>query len=347
MNIAIDTSPLYSADKFRGVGSYTRNFLAAVKQYDKANKYYEISPAKAVTKNHNLFIIPYFYPFSITLPLFKKVKTIITIHDLIPLKFSKYFPVGIRGSLMWHIQKQLLATIDGIITDSKVSREDIIKITGVREDKIFTVYPAISSLFKPVDDKNILTKVRKKYSLPDKFVLYVGDCNWNKNIPTLIKAVKELNANLILVGKVFTDTNTDLSHPWNSSLNKVLELSQNDHHIKRLGFIAISDLVALYNLATLYVQPSFYEGFGLSVIEAFNCGCPVLSSKGGSLTEIGGEAAEYFNPSDLNELSDKINRMINDSNLKAQMSKKGLKQAKKFSSKEFVKSLHEIYKKII
>lgn len=345
MNIAIDVSPLFNAHKYRGIGSYTQNLVASVKEYDKTNNYYEVKSINEVKKQNDIVICPYFDPFNLSLPLIRTNKFIITIHDLIPLKFSKHFPVGFKGRLVWDIQRLMLKSIDIIITDSLVSKSDIEVLTSISKNKIFVVYPPVDSIFKPISNKFFLSDIISKYQLPDKFILYVGDCNWNKNIPTLIKAVKKLNITLVLVGKVFEQKNIDINHPWNKSLKEVFDLTKKDSIVKAIGYVNSSDLVGLYNLASLYVQPSYYEGFGLSVVEALSCGCPVLSSIGGSLMEVGGKSVDYFNSENLSELITKINTLLNDRDLKKRGLSKRLKQAGLFTPRKFVQNLNEIYQK--
>ena len=151
---------------------------------------------------------------------------------------------------------------------------------------------------------------------------------------------------MVLLGKVFQDRSIDLDHPWNKSIKEVLQLADNYPKVRRVGYISTMDLVALYNLATVYVQPSFYEGFGLPVIEAMSCGCPVISSVGGSLQEVGGSAVVYFHPAKSNQLIDKIKKVFSTAKLKNQLKEKGLKQAENFSQKKMVESLKNVYQKI-
>lgn len=345
MKIAIDTTPLLTEHKYRGIGKYTNNFIQSLEEYDKNNVYLKIVLSQQFNLNFDLLIIPYFSPFNLSLPFIKKVKTLVTVHDLIPKKFPDKFPVGIRGELIWNIQKRLLLGLEGIITDSETSKKDIIEICNVDKNKIFLVYPSVNKIFQRLNDQSYLRVIKNRYKLPQKFVLYVGDCNWNKNVPILVKACQSLNIDLVLVGKVFQDK-TDLSHPWNSSLKEVFNLSNTDNRIKKLGYVDDKDLVAIYNLAQLYVQPSYYEGFGLSMVEAFACGCPVIASDRSSLKEVGGEAPLYFNPQNLDELTEKIKDTYSNEKVLMQLSKKGLEKAKNYSGLNFVRTLSKVYEQV-
>ena len=148
---------------------------------------------------------------------------------------------------------------------------------GVNSNKVFSIPLAAGKNYKKINDVNFLRTIKNKYNLPDKFILYVGDVNWNKNIEGLIKAAKKANIELVLAGKSF-----------------------------RLGYIPEEDLVGIYNLASCYVQPSFYEGFGLPVLDALSCGCPVACSNTSSLPEIGDKDVCYFDPNNMDDMANKI-----------------------------------------
>src|SRR5690606_8255299 len=143
--------------------------------------------------NSDLLHIPYFDPFFIHLPLQKKSKLVVTVHDLTPLVFPDIFPAGIKGNLKWQFNKRLLAKADGIITDSHASATDIHRLTGIPKNKIHTVYLAAGEEFKKMENGKWKMEIKEKYGLPDRFVLYVGDVTANKNLPRLIDAIKEAN----------------------------------------------------------------------------------------------------------------------------------------------------------
>lgn len=347
MKIAIDISPLVTENKYRGIGSYTRSLLSSLRSLDKDNQYNEINTFNKVNQNYDLLIIPYFNPFQFSLPFNKKIKTIITIHDLIPLKYPDKFPVGIKGKLIWSIQKMLLNKFDGFLTDSNNSKKEIAEIADIVLDKIYVVYPPFSTKYRPIKDNILLNKLKRRYKLPEQFILYVGDCNWNKNLPILIKAVKRLKLSLVLVGKVFTQSNINLDHPWNLDLKKVLDLCQKESKIIRLGYLPEDDLVGIYSLATVYVQPSFDEGFGLPVVEAMASGCPVIVSSTLTLKEVVGDAAIYFNPEDIDDLMTKINLIFSQSQIRKELRLKGINRAKRYKVDRVVKSIKDVYRKIL
>jgi glycosyltransferase involved in cell wall biosynthesis len=262
------------------------------------------------------------------------VPTVATVHDLIPLKFPQAYPLGIRGRLKWWRQKSQLRQLAGIITDSQASKQDIVHFTGIKAEKIHVVYLAADEVFKPVKPVN-------KWALPKKFVLYVGDLNWNKNVVALTKICLRLGYPLVVVGRQAVETDYNHNHPETSELVKFQRLAQKQpKRIVRLGVVPNQDLAAIYSLATVYVQPSRDEGFGLPVVEAMSCGCPVLTSRQGSLAEIVAPESLLFNAANLRQV-------WNSAELRQRLITAGINQAKKFSWDKTVKATVKVYEKII
>lgn len=350
MNIAIDISPLrsghYLQHRVRGTGFYLKNLQASLEEYYPKNKYTYFSRGDLLSEEIDIIHYPYFEPFFLTLPIFSKNKTVVTVHDLTPLVFPKDFPAGIKGKIKWQIQKLALKSVNAIIADSICSKNDIIKYTGISPSKINVVYLAASSEFKKTEKSSILPSIREKYNLPEKFVLYVGDATWNKNLPRLIKAIQKINVPLIMVGKALLDKNFDRTNPWNKDLVEVEVLASNDRKIIRLGFIPKEDLVHLYNIATIFAMPSLYEGFGLPILEAMSCGCPVVTSKEGSIPEIAQEACKYVNAYDIDSIAKGISETFNSESLRQDLSKKGLMQSKKFTWEKTAKETMSVYRKV-
>lgn len=351
MTIAIDVSPLksghYLQHRVRGTGFYLENLKKSLQQYHSNNSYIFFTRGEKLPKNIDLVHYPYFEPFFLTLPLFNKYKTAVTIHDLTPFVFPKEFPSGLRGKIKWQIQRLTLRNTSRIITDSESSKRDIVKFTGISKDKISVVYLAVSDIFKLETNTMLLRRIRVKYKLPEKFILYVGDVTWNKNLPRLIRAVQKINLPLVLAGGALVDKDVDLSNPWNKDFTKVLKLIDEDKRIIRLGFIPKEDLVLLYNMATVFVMPSLYEGFGLPILEAMSCGCPVVTSKEGSIPEVAGDAAFYIKAYDSDNIAKGIKAIYENKDLQERYSTKGLIQAEKFSWKKTAKATMKVYESIV
>jgi glycosyltransferase involved in cell wall biosynthesis len=301
MNIAIDVSPLDSRHKKRGIGIYTARLVDALQTFESEHSYTFFSSGQPVPKNTDVVHYPYFDPFLLTLPIYKASNTVVTVHDLIPLVFSDKFPCGIRGSIKWAIQKWSLKRVKRIITDSNASKKDISRIVGFPDSSIDTVYLAPSALNTHVSDVHSLLK---KYSLPEKYFLYVGDINWNKNIIGLLTAFIEFQKItgskdvLVLAGGAFLKKDIkEMSEIRSFILSHDLE-----KNVRTPGFIQAEDLPLLYKQAFALIQPSFAEGFGLPVLEAMQLGCPVVSSNTSSLAEILGPSIA-IDPYDIKNMA--------------------------------------------
>ena len=315
MHIAINTTPLESGHRNRGVGQYTKLLIGALQKYENTHSYSFFTRGQKVPKNTDIVHYPYFDPFFLTLPLFKSKPTVVTVHDLITVKYADHFAKGIRGELKWQIQKASLFGVARIITDSNASKADIQEIVGYKEGRIDVVHLAPSPVFRPLQDKVTLERVKKTYNLPEQFVLYVGDVNWNKNVQGLVKAfdmltktvfVKRLSLKAVFVGKAFVNTKLQEAR----EIHQLIKLLNLDTEILRVGFVPDEDLVAFYNLASVYVQPSFAEGFGFPVLEAMTCGCPAVVSRGTSLDEIAGPSIR-IDPNDSSSIAEGILRVLN------------------------------------
>lgn len=297
----------------RGIGFYEKYLAQSLLSTGKV----EFS-----TLGSDIIHYPFFDLFYHSLPLIKLKPTIVTIHDLTPLVMSKYYPVGIRGRLNFFFQKLSLRGVNAIITDSENSRRDTIKILNINPSKIFVTPLACDGEYAKVPSHRQVAATKKKYHLPDRFLLFVGGINVNKNLLTLIKASLKANIPLVLVGGEFTKPvlkNTSIKnllglqvvHPEVAHVENIkMYLKEFSQNIRTLGFVSNQELNHIYRLATAYVQPSFYEGFGLPLLEAMTTGCLTISSKASSLPEIYPKGSITFNPDSQAELIQAINRVL-------------------------------------
>ncbi len=354
MKVAINTLPLKTGHKDRGIGNYTLNLIESLK-LDKSIEVLEFVDLSEV-KEVDLVHYPWFDFYFHSLPIRKLFPTVVTIHDVIPLKFFDHYPSGLRGKVNLSLQRLALSNCKHILTDSNISKNDIIKLLKVKNEKISVIYPTQSSDFKVLSDTKLLL-IKRKYSLPNHYLLYVGDSNWTKNLPFLIENFSKIiqrqafaDLKLILVGGVFLKKVENIDHPELKSLkevNRMIDKLNLSEKVIRPGNLEIKDLAVFYNLATVYIQPSFYEGFGLPLLEAMACGTPIVSSDGGSLLEIGGNAPVYFNPTNSKQFISIVLEILGNISLQNKLSNLGLKRAKEFSREKFVKEIKEVYFKII
>lgn len=350
MNIAIDITPLSTGHKYRGVGKYTKLLIDSLAQYERQHSYSFFVRGQKVPDNCDIVHYPYFDPFFFTLPLNMRLPTVVTVHDLIPLVFPDRFPPGLKGSLRWALQRRLLAKADGVITDSASSKKDIVRIISYKPEDIAVVHLASAPEFTVITDKSSLLHVQKTYGLPQHFLIYVGDVNWNKNIIGLVRAFRIVREkkdgpapHLMLVGKSFIDEKL-LQVREMVSLIKELSLGP---YVHRVGYLPDHDLAALYTLASAGILPSFYEGFGLPVLEAMSCGCPVIASTGSSLDEIAGPSIRV-DPYNTSDIAAGIFRMMTLSvSERNRLSEKSITWAKRFSWQKVAAETVAIYEKLV
>jgi len=343
IRVAYDTRPLKSGDAVRGIGFYTMALLEHLRKIKDIEIGLE-DVTRADLSKYNVIHYQKFHPYFINIPFFKRQKSILTIHDLIYLIYPKAYPPGIKGRIRFFIQKFLVRKMDAIITVSENSKKDIVRLLGIPQEKIFTIHSAPRQIFKPIQDKSFLDSIKEKYSLPEKFILYVGDVNYNKNLPGLIGASKIAKVPLVIVGKQAASLDFDRDHPENKPLVQILNKYGEDKDVIRLGFVEDNDLVGIYNLASVYCQPSFYEGFGFPVLEAFASGCPVVAAKTQALVEIGEPACLFADPKDPKDIAEKIALVLEDSELKGQLIKTGKVFVKSYAWDKTAKETAEVYR---
>jgi len=345
MKVAIDITPLKTEHRFRGIGVYTQNLIEALYSIKVPDFSIQLIEVGRIPSDCDLVHYPYFDFFFLTLPLRKLKPTVVTVHDCVPLVFPKNYPPGIKGKIKFIIQKLSLKGVKRIITDSESSKRDIIKFLEIPEPKIDVVYLAAGNKVKKITDREILVKLSKKFNLPKNFVLYVGDVNFNKNLPGLVKACRIVNIPLVIVGKQIVQTNFDKKNIENQPLVEFNRLVEGNKNILRLGFVETKELAGLYSLASVYCQPSFYEGFGMQILEAMTCGCPVVTSNVSSLPEVAGKAALLIDPNKIEEIAGAIKKILEDKSLRERLKNAGFEQVRKFSWKNTAMEVIDSYRR--
>ncbi len=268
-----------------------------------------------------------------------KTKKIVTsIHDFSFILYRDFHP----KERVEYIEKYFFKNVgksDMIITGSEYTKQEILKRLVFKEDKIQVIYHGINhELFRVYHD------IKLDFELPSKYILSVGSIEPRKNLIGLLKAYNLLDKSLkqeyklVLVG----------FKGWENQ--EIMEtIDENKENIYYLGFISDKELAQVYNLATCFVFPSFYEGFGLPPLEAMACGTPVISSNTSSLPEVGGDAVVYCNPHNTDDIKEKIEMLLTNKSVHEELITKGLLQAKKFSweksAQEHLNLFDEVLKK--
>ncbi len=341
MNIFFDTSPLKTDHAIRGIGMYTKQLKEALEKLP------EVCIQETRNKDTDLVHYPYFDLYFDTLPVSMSKKTVVTIHDVIPLEFPDFYKPGIKGKLRFRKQLVALKFVQAIITDSMYSKQKIHKLLGVHQDKIHVVYLSANKELTPQTPAKI-RNAREKFNLPEQYILYVGDINYNKNIPQLIKAVKYLpsDLHLVCVGKNFVEQEIP-EWQWIESQIEMSQVADRVHFLPTVPQGENDLLSALYSGAVAYVQPSLSEGFGLPVLDALRCHCPVVSSNRGSLPEVGGAVPIYVEPT-AEDIANGVEKVLALSpQNKRKLLERGEEWAETFSWEKAAQETLTVYTKVI
>ncbi len=283
---------------------------------------------------HNPTQTPVFFSF--------KNKNIITIHDLSVLKFPEQHKLG-RKLIADLFLPRTLKKADKIIAVSQSTKRDLLDtFSFLSEERIKVIHEAANDHFAVVQDDDVLQDCRKRYGLPRHFILYVGTLEPRKNIPRLLRAFSSVyakkNVPLVICGK----------KGWKyQEIFKTLQEVCPPGAVIFTGYVKDEDLPVLYNLASIFVYPSLYEGFGLPPLEAMQCGCPVIASNISSLPEVVGDAAITINPLSIQEIKEAIYLLLSDENMRNSYAQKGIQQAKTFSWKKCATETFQLYKELL
>ena len=229
-----------------------------------------------------------------------------------------------------------------IMTISQNSKDDIVKILKVSADKIKVVHLAVEERFMSPDAR--IEDIRRKYSLPEEFIFYVGNLSPHKNIQGLIKAYKALPEMLRQKYKIVIAVSKKVKHF--TDIERAIKEMGLLSEVSFTGFIEEKDLPTVYRMSELFAFPSLYEGFGLPPLEAMASGCPVVSSNTSSLPEVLGDAALFFNPYDVEEVSSAMRKMLEDENLRNTFRQKGLERAKLFTPEKMTEKIISLLESI-
>jgi len=266
--------------------------------------------------------------------------TVLTVHDLIYELFPQYH----KRLNRWYLKLAMplyCRRADSIITISQSSKRDVMRCYGVPEGKITVVYEAPSESFRPPAPEAKEAALRR-YGLSEPFVICVGTIEPRKNLTRLLDAMAEVarmgsSCELAIVGKMGW-----LYEPILRHLETVPTV-----RCRLLGYVPDDELCALYGAAALAVLPSLYEGFGLPVLEAMACGTPVACSRTSSLPEIGGDAAVYFDPMQVDDIAQVIHSVLMQEDLRASLQARGLARAAQFSWARTARETMAVYDRLI
>lgn len=267
------------------------------------------------------------------------IKSVVTIHDLIFLRFPELYKPLDRL-----IYKRKFANAcrqaDKIVAISEQTKADIIHFFGTDSAKIEVIYQDCDPVFHAPLPEEFLAEVKRKYQLPDNYLLCVGTLEKRKNQLLLLQAWHTSGAGLDLV---FVGRNT----AYAQQLHAYIAEHNLADRVHFLPYVPFAELPAIYRLARLFAYPSVFEGFGIPILEALNCGVPVITSSGSCFPEAGGDAAFYVEPNDLEGLAKAIADINSDEKLHLEMKQKGLRHALNFRAGKVIPQLMELYEGVL
>lgn len=381
MRIGIDIRTLMEKN-YSGVSEYTFNLVKEILKADRENEYKlfynsgrDVSDRIPKFDYANVEIIGCRYPNKIFNYLMQKIggypkvdkllavdifwlpnlnfislssrtKKVLTIHDLSFLSYPHFF--SLRGNLWHYIMgvRKLIKKFDKIIAVSKNTKNDIIDLVKVSGEKIEVIYSGVDREFKVLDKNDgQLDVVKEKYHLSDRFILFLGTLEPRKNIVGLIKAYNTFKKHNSWSGDI--DLIIAGGRGWKAdNIFKEWEKSDYKSQIRFLSYIPRQDKVYLYNLASVFVYPSFYEGFGFPPLEAMACGLPVITSFAASLPEVGAETSWLVDPYKIGDIAEAIAEIFSDEKIRDHLARAGAKRASGFSWEEAAKRYLRIFKEL-
>lgn len=284
-----------------------------------------------------------FHSTQYDVPLLRNKPIVVTIHDLIHLekRFARHLGVWLGGHVMLRLA---LHKASHVITVSEHTNAEVLRRLHVSRSRVTTIYNGLSPAFLLIDRASAERTAREVTGVSRPYILYVGNLAAHKNLDALLRAFSAMpksginEHDLVIVGTTQSKT---------ADLSVQVERLNLAHRIHFLPYVAFELLPAVYRAASVLVLPSFIEGFGFPVIEAMACGTPVVCSRATSLPEVGGDAAEYFDPNQPNELAAKLRYVLSSAERRDEMYTKGLAQARRFSWRAAAQKHVEVYQRIL
>jgi glycosyltransferase involved in cell wall biosynthesis len=287
-------------------------------------------------KGYDLFHAPHYtYPYGI------REKGVVTIHDLIHLRFPQHFSRGQRlyaRAIIGHACR----SADAVVVDSEFTKKDLLKTFRIPEEKIHTIHLGVGSMYRPSEAPTELGASHTALGITRPYILYVGSLKPHKNVPLLLKAFgqirRDVDVQLVLAGEKLD------AYPELRVLRDRLMLGRD--MVVAAGTNQ-TDLISLYQHASALVMPSLYEGFGLPLVEAMACGVPVVGSRATSIPEVVGDAGVLIDPFDVGDLASALLRVLNDEGLRETLRVCGLHRASQFTWERCGEKTLQLYELVV
>lgn len=287
------------------------------------------------SKGHDLIHVPHY-----NAPMWGKTPLVVTVHDLTHFRFGKAYGGPMKLAAARTLMKSVIKKAKRIIAISQATSQDLQSLFGADERKIRVVTEGPGELLSKIDRK----EGRLNTDLPDKYILYVGNLKPHKNVESLLDAFlslkkEDIPEKLVVVGKF------DEKSIYSQKLK--LLMNANEDRIVHMPSVTPDELLAIYQESNGLIAPSLWEGFGLSLLEAFQCGIPVACSNIPSHREIAGDGGLYFDPSSKEEIKKAIKRLSEDASLKERLVRNGKERLGKFSWEKCARDTLKVYQEVL
>jgi glycosyltransferase involved in cell wall biosynthesis len=281
---------------------------------------------------HTTYVAPFFVPCSL----------IVAVHDISFRRYPRFFSPRDR-LLFATLLPMTLRRADAVITLSMHAKKEILRVYPYLAGKVHVVFGAPDPMFKPITDNKSLNSVKLRYGIKSEFLLSVGNLQPRKNLCRLIKAFSLIRGDidqmqLVIVGGA----------KWHvSEIYDLVSRLGLEKNVVFTSYVSDKDLVALYNLARVFVYPSLYEGFGLPILEAMACGTPVICSNTSSMPEVAGDAAVLIDPHNVEQIAETLLFVLLDPKLKQDLRERGLERATGFSWRRTAQQTLEVCRQVL
>ncbi|KPM31614.1 Mannosyltransferase [Croceitalea dokdonensis DOKDO 023] len=266
----------------------------------------------------------------------KKVASVVTIHDLIFLSHPHYYNFFDR--IIYRLKFQHAVNhADRVIAISEQTKKDIIKYLRTDADKITVIYQGCNEVYQKEYTTQEKQEVRKKFNLPEKFILNVGTLQERKNALSVVRAIKDTKYHLVLVGQ---------EKAYAKKIKKYIRDNHMEHQVSFIKNISSEELATVYQCATVFCYPSICEGFGIPIIEALYSKLPVITTKNGCFPEAAGPDSIFVDPMDTKEIKTALEDLFSHPVKRAEMAKKGFVYVQRFSDANVAQNLVNLYKNL-
>jgi glycosyltransferase involved in cell wall biosynthesis len=372
MRIGIDYTS--AVQQKAGIGRYTRGLVEGLARFDQDNRYKLFSAGKDQQfrfwpRNFSLKELPLterqlialwqrmrlplpvelvtglvdvYHSPDFVLPPVLAARTVLTVHDLSFMRHPECSSEALLDYLMEAVPRSV-EQADLIVADSKSTRDDLVELLEVPEEKILVLYPGLESHFAPVRNEHLLRRLLDRYDVRYPYILAVGTLQPRKNFVRLIEAYNilvrryQIPHKLVIVG----------SKGWlYDEIEETIHALRLDGRVNLTGFVKDQDLPYLYSAAEVFAFPSLYEGFGIPVLEAMGCGTPVVTSSVSSMPEVAGDAALLVSPHDVEALASALWRLLDDVYLQNELCLRGFERVRQFTWRETAKRLVRAYRRL-